>query len=102
MVVNASFSDEAANTVIDPDSAGEADADADAEVVAGALVVAGAAALLDELLLEEQAASVTAVIEASPRAIVVTVIRRIHDSLSVASTRCGSAGGAVRRPLFAC
>jgi len=93
IVVNASFSEEAANTVIDPDSAGEDEADAD--VVAGAaLVVAGAALLLE--LLEEQAASVTAVTEASPRAIVVTVIRRIHDSLSVASTRFGTSvkGGA--------
>jgi hypothetical protein len=77
--------------VIDPDSAG--DEDADAEVAAGAALVAAGALLLDELLLEEQAASVTAVIEASPRAIVVTVIRRIHDSLSVASTRCGVCGG---------
>jgi hypothetical protein len=96
MVVNASFSDEAANTVIDPDSAAEddADADGDAEVVAGAaLVVAGAAVLLDELLLEEQADSARTVIEASPRAVVVTLIRRIDDSLLC---RVNSVRGLVR------
>src|SRR5215468_9826909 len=57
MVVNASFSDEAANTVIDPDRAAE-DVAAGAEVVAGADVAAGAevvagALLLAELVLEE-------------------------------------------------
>jgi len=67
MVVKASFSDEAANTVIDPDS--DADAVADADAIGDAE--------LPELPLDPQPATADAVIPAAMR---VMAVRRIAHS----------------------
>src|SRR5260370_4370708 len=71
MVVKASFSEAAANTVIDPDNDAEEEAEAEAEVLP----------LVDEelavlLLLDEQPARADAVIPAIAAAMTVTAIRR--------------------------
>jgi len=71
MVVKASFSDEAANTVIDPDS----DADAVADAVADADAIGDAE--LPELPLDPQPATADAVIPAAMR---VMAVRRIAHS----------------------
>jgi len=73
MVVKASFSDEAANTVIDPDI----DADAVADAVADADAYAIGDAELPELPLDPQPATADAVIPAAMR---VMAVRRIAHS----------------------
>src|SRR6266446_6014119 len=96
MVVKASFSEAAANTVIDPDTDAEEDADA-----AAGLLVLGDDELPVELLLDEQPVRADAVIPAIAAAMTVTVTRRTmtpkFSSRLAKSAGLGDLDGHVRR-----